>query len=102
METVVQYKLLSYGSGGSPEVFELGIDADEIEVINLSAYTEETPAPFFFSVDAQNIALPFGEWTDNTEIVTPNSSLTVERRAAGNAIVYVVGDGYCCVRGIKR
>ena len=98
MQTVVQYKLLSYGSGGAPEPFYLGIDADEIEVINLSAYTEETPAPFFFSIDGSYV----GEWQDGSEIVTPNSSLTVERRLPGEAVVYVIGDGYCCVRGIKR
>jgi hypothetical protein len=98
METYVTYRVLSYGSGDLPEEVVMPIDADEIEVVNLAGYTVEDPQPMFFTVDSGGVA----EWGDFSEIVTPNSSLTVRRKFSGNAVVYIIGNGMCCVRGVKN
>ena len=100
MEIVVKYGVGVLGSGGYEiETINLGIDADEIEVLNLSTVDDpEAGAPLFFTVDGDDPEA----YADGCEIVPVNSALTVTRKAAGSAVVKVAGDGQFCVRGIKR
>jgi hypothetical protein len=98
MEIVVKYGVGVLGSGGYEiQTINLGIDADEIEVLNLSG-VEEDGAPLFFTVDGDDP----DAYTDGCEVVPVDSALTVIRKAAGWAVVKVAGDGQFCVRGIKR
>jgi hypothetical protein len=94
MQTYVTYRMLD----GDSVTVEIPIDADEVEVVNLSTYTVESPDLMFFVLDGGFAS----EWADFSEVVPPNSSLTVKRKFAGNTFVGVIGNGYVCVRAIKH